>query len=178
MSPRRLNDFDVHTLLRLPTGIFYAGGVKANVLFFDRKQARPNQPWTSTLWVYDFRVGQHFTLKQNPLRREHLDDFVACFRPGEPPSARMETERFRPFSYDELAARDKANLDITWLRDPSLDDADSLLPPDVIAREIVEDLQAALAEFAAIADSLAAARPPESDPAEGSVAAPNRRPTG
>lgn len=69
---RLLTQFDVHTLLRLPTGIFYAGGVKANVLFFDKREARPDAPWTSTLWVYDFRVGQHFTLKQNPLRREHL----------------------------------------------------------------------------------------------------------
>ncbi|WP_131768183.1 HsdM family class I SAM-dependent methyltransferase [Candidatus Protofrankia californiensis] len=152
---RLLTQFDVHTLLRLPTGIFYAGGVKANVLFFDKREARPGKPWTSNLWVYDFRTGEHFTLKQNPLRREHLDDFVACYRPGEPRANRVETERFRPFSYTELTARDKANLDITWLKDPSLDDTDSLLPPEVIAREIVEDLQAALAEFAAIADSLA-----------------------
>ncbi|WP_322749644.1 MULTISPECIES: HsdM family class I SAM-dependent methyltransferase, partial [unclassified Frankia] len=152
---RLLTQFDVHTLLRLPTGIFYAGGVKANVLFFDKREARPGAPWTSKLWVYDFRTGEHFTLKQNPLRRDHLDDFVGCYRPGEPGADRVETERFRPFSYDGLVARDKANLDITWLKDPSLDDADSLLPPEVIAREIVEDLQAALAEFAAIADSLA-----------------------
>ncbi|WP_462203158.1 class I SAM-dependent DNA methyltransferase [Frankia sp. CcWB3] len=155
---RLLAEYDVHTLLRLPTGIFYAGGVKANVLFFDRRRARPGTPWTATLWVYDLRVGQHFTLKQNPLRREHLGDFVACYRPGEPRGTRTESERFRPFDYDELAARDKANLDITWLRDPSLDDADSLLPPDVIAREIVEDLQAALVEFSAIVDALAANR--------------------
>lgn len=103
--------------------------------------------------MYDFRVGQHFTLKQNPLRHEHLDDFVKCYRPGEPRSVQIETERFRPFSYDELIARDKVNLDITWLKDPSLEDAGSLLPPDVIAQEIVEDLEAALSEFAAIAES-------------------------
>ncbi len=155
---RLLNQFDVHTLLRLPTGIFYAGGVKANVLFFDKREARPDKPWTSTLWVYDFRTGQHFTLKQNPLRREHLDDFVKCYRPGEPRSSRIETERFRPFTYDELIARDKVNLDITWLKDPSLEDTDSLLPPDVIAQEIVEDLEAALSEFEAIAEALQQAR--------------------
>ncbi|WP_432869298.1 type I restriction-modification system subunit M [Microbispora rosea] len=155
---RLLKQFDVHTLLRLPTGIFYAGGVKANVLFFDKKEALPGKAWTSTLWVYDFRVGQHFTLKQNPLRREHLDDFVKCYRPGEPRSTRIETERFRSFSYDELIARDKVNLDITWLKDPSLEDADSLLPPEVIAQEIVEDLEAALGEFAAIAEALQQAR--------------------
>ncbi|MEU8346632.1 class I SAM-dependent DNA methyltransferase [Spirillospora sp. NPDC048832] len=151
---RLLKQFDVHTLLRLPTGIFYAGGVKANVLFFDKKPARPDVPWTSKLWVYDFRTGQHFTLKQHRLTREHLDDFVKCYRPGEPPENRVETERFKAFTYDELIARDKVNLDITWLKDPSLEDADSLLPPEVIAREIVEDLTAALAEFNAIAEAL------------------------
>ena len=151
---RLLKQFDVHTLLRLPTGIFYAGGVKANVLFFDEKPARPDVPWTSTLWVYDFRTGQHFTLKQNRLTREHLDDFVKCYRPGEPRGNRIETERFKPLSYDELIARDKVNLDITWLKDPTLEDADSLLPPSVIAHEIVEDLTAALAEFTAIAEAL------------------------
>jgi type I restriction enzyme M protein len=104
--------------------------------------------------VYDFRVGQHFTLKTKPLRRTHLDDFVAAFRPGQPRSERVETERFRAFPLDELLKRDKVNLDITWLTDPALDDADSLLPPGVIAREIVDDLQAALDEFAAIAEAL------------------------
>ena len=155
---RLLKQFDVHTMLRLPTGIFYAGGVKANVLFFDKQPARPDEPWTKNLWVYDFRTGQHFTLKQNRLTREHLNDFVECYRPGEPREKREETERFKPFSYEELIARDKVNLDITWLKDPSLEDADSLLPPDVIAREIVEDLQAALAEFTAVAEALEQAK--------------------
>src|SRR5579875_2034852 len=155
---RLLKQFDVHTLLRLPTGIFYAGGVKANVLFFDKHSARPDQPWTSTLWVYDFRGDQHFTLKQNRLQRHHLDDFVACYRPGEPRDRREPTDRFRPFSYEELAARDKANLDITLVRDPSLDDTENLLSPEVIAREIVEDLEAALSEFAVIAETLQRAR--------------------
>ena len=151
---RLLKQYDVHTLLRLPTGIFYAGGVKANVLFFARRRAR-EEPWTRTLWVYDFRTNQHFTLKQNPLRREHLQDFVDCYLPGKDRDERTESERFRPYGYDELIARDKVNLDITWLRDASLEDSDALLPPEVIAQEIVEDLQAALSEFAAIADSLA-----------------------
>jgi type I restriction enzyme M protein len=151
---RLLQQFDVHTLLRLPTGIFYAGGVKANVLFFDKKPARPEAAWTSRLWVYDFRTGQHFTLKQNRLERQHLDDFVKCYRPGEPRESRVETQRFRSFSYEDLLARDKVNLDITWLRDPSLEDADALLPPEVIAREIVDDLEAALSEFAAVAEAM------------------------
>jgi type I restriction enzyme M protein len=143
----------VHTLLRLPTGIFYSGGVKANVLFFDKKRAS-DKPWTTALWVYDFRTGQHFTLKQNPLRREHLQDFVDCYQPGKDRSDRVETERFRAFTYDELVARDKANLDITWLKDPELDDGEDLPPPEVIAREIINELEAALSEFAAIAEAL------------------------
>jgi type I restriction enzyme M protein len=150
---RLLTDFDLHTLLRLPTGIFYAQGVKANVLFFDKKPAAAT-PWTKRLWVYDLRTNQHFTLKQNPLRREHLQDFVDCFAAGKPRSKRKETERFKSFTYDEIIARDKANLDITWLRDDSLDDLDNLPDPAVIAREIVEDLTAALAEFEAVAAAL------------------------
>ncbi|WFF06221.1 class I SAM-dependent DNA methyltransferase [Micromonospora sp. WMMD1076] len=160
---RLLKQYDLHTLLRLPTGIFYAGGVKANVLFFERKRAR-EEPWTQKLWVYDFRTNQHFTLKQNALRREHLQDFVDCYLPGKDRAERVETERFRAFSYDELIARDKVNLDITWLRDASLDDADALLAPALVAQEIVEDLQAALVEFAAIADALNARRSTAADP--------------
>jgi type I restriction enzyme M protein len=150
---RILRDFDVHTLLRLPTGVFYAQGVKANVLFFDKRPAS-ERPWTERLWVYDLRTNRHFTLKQNPLRREHLQDFVDCYLPGKARSERVETEQFHSFSYDELVARDKANLDITWLRDDSLEDLDNLPAPEVIAREIVEDLTAALAEFEAVAAAL------------------------
>jgi len=106
-------------------------------------------------WIYDFRTNQHFTLKQNPLRREHLDEFVASYKPGAL-SEREETERFKRFTYDELLQRDKVSLDITWLRDDSLEDIDNLPPPEIIAQEIVEDLEAALSEFAAIATSLRA----------------------
>lgn len=154
---RLLKDCDVHTLLRLPTGIFYAGGVKANVLFFDRKRARPELPWTSKLWVYDFRTGQHFTLRQNKLQAHHLDDFVTAYNPGDRHN-RTGSEQFRCFTYDELLARDKVNFDITWLRDPDLDDGDNLPPPEVIAQEIVEDLQAALDEFAVVAEALQLAK--------------------
>jgi len=149
-----LHECDVHTLLRLPPGIWYAPGVKANVLFFDRKPASET-PWTRELWVYDLRTNQHFTLKQNPLRREHLEEFVEAFRPGER-VVREESERFHRFSYDDLVQRDKVSLDITWLRDASLEDVDDLPPPDVLAQEIVDDLEAAIAEFSAVAESLAA----------------------
>jgi type I restriction enzyme M protein len=151
---RLLAEYDVHTLLRLPTGIFYAGGVKANVLFFDKKPARPGQPWTDRLWVFDLRTNQHFTQKQNPLRRSHLDEFVESYRPGAARSTRVESECWKAYGYDELVARDKANLDLVWLRDASLEDADSLPPPEVLAREIVDDLEAALAEFTAVAEAL------------------------
>jgi type I restriction enzyme M protein len=147
-----LHECDVHTLLRLPTGIFYAQGVKANVLFFERRPASEAAA-TSTLWVYDLRTNMHFTLKQNPLRYEHLDDFVRAYN-ADGRRARTESERFRPFTYEELHQRDKVNLDLTWLRDESLEDSENLPPPDVLAQEIAEDLEAALAEFSAIAASL------------------------
>lgn len=150
-----LADFELHTMLRLPTGIFYAQGVKANVLFFDKKPASEH-PWTSKLWVYDLRTNQHFTLKQNPLRRSHLDDFVESYLSGKPRDERVESTRWHAYSYDDLLARDKVNLDITWLRDESLEDADNLPAPEVIAREIVEDLTAALAEFEAVASAFEA----------------------
>ena len=142
----------MHTLLRLPTGIFYAGGVKANVLFFDRKPPS-EKPWTDKLWIYDFRTNQNFTLKTRALVRSDLDDFVACYHPANR-HERTETERFKSFSYDELVSRDKASLDIFWLRDESLEDTGNLPAPELIAAEIVEDLQAALDQFAAIAASL------------------------
>ena len=147
-----LQECDVHTLLRLPTGVFYAQGVKANVLFFDRKPAAET-PWTRELWVYDLRTNMHFTLKKNPLRYQHLEDFIEAFKPQNRRD-RVESERFKRFGYEELIQRDKLSLDLTWLRDESLENMENLPPPDVIAHEIVEDLEAALSEFAAIAESL------------------------
>jgi type I restriction enzyme M protein len=147
-----LKQADVHTLLRLPTGIFYAQGVKANVLFFVRKPAQ-ERAWTEKLWIYDLRTNKHFTLKENQLKRSDLDDFVACYH-AENRHERTESERFKCFAYDDLAKRDKVNLDIFWLKDESLEDSANLPPPDVIAAEIVEDLEAALAQFAEIASDL------------------------
>ena len=147
-----LQEYDVHTLLRLPTGIFYAQGVKANVLFFDRKPARA-EPWTSQLWVYDLRTNQHFTLKANPLSRSDLEDFVACFNP-EDRHQRRETERFKPYAYETLAARDKLSLDLFWLRDEGLNDGDDLPPPEVLAAEIAESLRVALTQFESLEESL------------------------
>jgi type I restriction enzyme M protein len=147
-----LHECDVHTLLRLPTGIFYAQGVKANVLFFDRKPASET-PWTKTLWIYDLRTNQHFTLKTNPLQRPDLDDFVACYNP-ENRHDRKPTERFKPFEDEELLKRDKLSLDIFWLKDESLEDSANLPDPDLIAAEIADDLEAALDQFSQIASDL------------------------
>ena len=153
---RLLHDCDVHTLLRLPTGIFYAQGVKANVLFFRRREGA-EQAWTKELWVYDLRTNKHFTLKQNPLMRSDLDEFVACYNPANR-HQRHESERFKRYTYDELVARDKVSLDLFWLRDESLEDIDNLPTPAVLAAEIAEDLQSALTEIQALADSLSTSK--------------------
>jgi type I restriction enzyme M protein len=148
-----LQQCDVHTLLRLPTGIFYAAGVNANALFFDKKPPRPDgSPATRRLWVYDLRAGKHFTMKQNPLRREHLDDFIKCYRPGEPREHRLESDRFKAYDYKELISRDKVNLDLTFLRETT--EAGEPTEPDLVAQAIVDELETALAEFSAVAESL------------------------
>jgi len=147
-----LKQADVHTLLRLPTGIFYAQGVKANVLFFDRKPAQ-EKPWTQKLWIYDLRTNKHFTLKESTLKRTDLDDFVACYNPKNR-HKRKESERFKSFTYDELLKRDKVNLDIFWLKDEALEDSANLPAPEIIAQEITDDLEAALEQFTTIAEDL------------------------
>jgi type I restriction enzyme M protein len=147
-----LHECDVHTLLRLPTGIFYAQGVKANVLFFDRKPASET-PWTQKLWIYDLRTNKHFTLKTNPLTYKDLEDFIACYNP-ENRHDRKETERFKAFDYKDLIQRDKANLDIFWLKDESLEDTENLPAPEVLAAEIAENLESALEQFNSIIEEL------------------------
>jgi len=147
-----LYECDVHTLLRLPTGVFYAQGVKANVLFFDRKPAR-EKPWTEKLWIYDFRTNMHFTLKTNTLSYKDLQDFIQCYNPQNR-HERAETERYKAFSYEELLQRDKVNLDIFWLKDESLEDSANLPSPDILAREIADNLESALTQFSSIYQDL------------------------
>jgi type I restriction enzyme M protein len=148
-----LQECDVHTLLRLPTGIFYAQGVKANVLFFDRKPAS-ERPWTERLWVYDLRTNQNFTLRTRPLQDGDLTDFIACYHAENRHLRQEGNPRWKAFRYDELLQRDKVSLDLFWLRDESVESADALPSPDVLAASIVEDLRAALEQFAAIAADL------------------------
>jgi type I restriction enzyme M protein len=150
---RLFEECDVHTMLRLPTGIFYAHGVKANVIFFERKAAS-SVPATRETWVYDFRTNQHFTLKTRALKRSGLDDFVEVFKPGAR-HERVEIERFKRWTYEELAERPGFNLDV-WadVKDASVGDVTDLLAPEVIAEEIVENLAAALEQFEAVAADL------------------------
>jgi len=147
-----LETTDLHTILRLPTGIFYKPGVKANVIFFDKRPASPDVQ-TKEVWVYDFRTNVHFTLKKNPMTESDLDDFIKCYNP-ENRYERSETwsednpeGRFRKFSIDEILHRDKLSLDIFWIKDKSLADLDNLPPADELADDIIENLQSALDSF-------------------------------
>lgn len=155
---------ELHTILRLPTGIFYAQGVKANVLFFDGRPAS-KQTATKEVWYYDYRTNIHHTLKRNPLRLENLREFIDCYRPGAR-HKRKETwdaeenpkGRWRRYSYEELAARDKTSLDLFWLKDDSLTDLDNLPEPEVVAEEIVENLSSGLASFQRVIEALPGSR--------------------
>lgn len=148
-----LHECDLHTLLRLPTGIFYAQGVKANVLFFERKPGS-DKPWTKKVWVYDHRTNRHYTLKTKTMTRADLDEFVACYRPGDIHNRKQTWSekknpegRWRSFTFEEIAARDKCSLDLFWLRDESLEDSASLPDPNILAQEIADDLRSALAQI-------------------------------
>ncbi len=155
-----LETTDLHTILRLPTGIFYANGVKANVIFFDAKPAS-KEPWTKELWYYDYRTNVHHTLKKSTLKQSDLKEFVECYNPKNP-NKRKELYnektnpegRWRKFTYEEIISRDKTSLDITWLKDKSLADLDNLPDPDVLAADIVENLEAGLESFKEIIASL------------------------
>ncbi|XDD53363.1 N-6 DNA methylase [Leptospira sp. WS4.C2] len=155
-----LETTELHTILRLPTGIFYANGVKANVIFFDNHPAR-KEPWTKEVWIYDYRTNIHHTLKKNPLKFDDLKEFIDAYKTGNrakrKESFHSETNpegRWRKFSYEEIIARDKTSLDITWLKDKSLADLDNLPEPDMIAEEIIENMEAGLANFRQVLASL------------------------
>ena len=147
-----LQTTELHTILRLPTGIFYKPGVKANVLFYDKRPASPEMQ-TKDIWIYDFRTNVHFTLKQHPMTDADLEDFIRCYRP-ENRHERAETwspenpdGRWRRFSAEEILKRDKTSLDIFWIKDKSLADLDNLPDPDELASDIIENLQNALESF-------------------------------
>ena len=155
-----LENTDLHTILRLPTGIFYANGVKANVIFFDNREASPSH-WSKEVWYYDYRTNIHHTLKKQPMRFNDLQDFIQCYNPQ---NRHIRTEswnpesnpegRWRKYTYEELIARDKTSLDLFWLKDKSLTDLDNLPDPEILASEIIENLEAALANFKNVSASL------------------------
>ena len=151
---------ELHTILRLPTGIFYANGVKANVLFFDNHPAQ-KEPWTKEVWIYDYRTNVHHTLKKKPMGLEHLQEFIDCYNPENrhqrAPTWDEESNpegRWRSYSYEEILARDKTSLDIFWLKDKSLTDLDNLPEPDELAEQIIDNIEAGLESFRQIAASL------------------------
>ena len=156
-----LQNTNLHTILRLPTGIFYKQGVKANVIFFDNRSAA-KEPWTKAVWFYDFRTNIHFTLKKNPLKLSDLQDFIHCYHPSNlhqreetyHPETNPEA-RWRKFSYEEIINRDKTSLDITWIKDQSLTDLDNLPDPDILANDIIENLEASIEDFKEIMEAIA-----------------------
>ncbi|MGX5687118.1 N-6 DNA methylase [Chryseobacterium cucumeris] len=154
-----LKTTELHTILRLPTGIFYANGVKANVLFFNNKAAS-KKPWTKEIWIYDYRTNVHHTLKKKPLTEADLEDFVTCYNSSninnrkETWSEENPDGRWKKFTYEEIIARDKTSLDIFWIKDQSLTDLDNLPEPDILAQEIIDNIESALASFKEIMKDL------------------------
>lgn len=154
-----LQSTELHTILRLPTGIFYKPGVKANVLFFDNRPGA-KEAWTKEVWIYDYRTNVHHTLKKKPMQLEDLQDFIDCYNPSNR-NDRTETwseenpeGRWRKFTYEEIIARDKTNLDIFWLKDKSLADLDNLPDPDILANEIIENIEAGLESFKEVMETI------------------------
>jgi type I restriction enzyme M protein len=154
-----MNKCNLHTILRLPSGIFYAQGVKTNVLFFTRgKKAMGN---TKEVWVYDLRANTPQFGKRTSLTREHFADFEAAFGDdplGNPDSLAQrkdtgEDGRFRKFSREWIAERGD-NLDIAWLKDEREDNNNELPEPALLAREAMVELEAAMAELRGILQEL------------------------
>ncbi|WP_026713546.1 type I restriction-modification system subunit M [Flavobacterium daejeonense] len=156
---KMLDEVDLHTILRLPTGIFYAQGVKSNVLFFEKKKNIKKKA-TSEVWFYDYRTNVHHTPKNNQIAFKHLEEFIKCYNIGsekkrtETWSTESQKGRWRKYSYDQIIERDKTNLDIFWLKDDSLIDLENLPDPETLIDDIIENIESTLANFKSIKDSL------------------------
>ena len=154
-----LKTTELHTILRLPTGIFYAPGVKANVLFFTNKLAS-KEAWTKEIWFYDYRTNIHHTPKKRVMTMNHLEEFINLYnsdninRRSETWSEDNEEGRWRKYSYEEVLERDKTSLDIFWIKDKSLTDLDNLPDPDILANEIIENIESGLSSFKEIMESI------------------------
>ena len=151
-----METMELHTILRLPTGIFYAQGVRANVLFFDARPASKTVQ-TKDVWVYDYRTNVHHTLKTNPMRETDLAEFVQCYCPDDR-QQRKETwsesnpeGRWRRFSYDEIVQREGTNLDFKWMKEKT----DSV--EDVSLGELMDELKSQRAVYNSAIDGLDAA---------------------
>lgn len=152
---------NLHTILRLPTGIFYAQGVKANVLFFDMCPASSTF-CTKEIWFYDFRTNMNFTLKKKSLKFEDLSDFISCYnskhiaqREENYDEVNNPEGRWRKFTIDEILARDKTSLDITWIKDDNAIDIDNLPAPEELTNEIMADIAQVLQKIKNISQILA-----------------------
>jgi len=156
---RMLTDINLHTILRLPTGIFYAQGVKANVLFFDKATPALTSR-NAEIWFYDYRTNIHHTPKKNPLQYENLNDFVKCYKANEFQkrdetwSENNQTGRWKKYRYEDILKRDKANLDISWINDENLIDVENLPDPDDLINDIIENIESALANFKTIREAI------------------------
>lgn len=154
-----LNETNLHTILRLPTGIFYAQGVKSNVLFFEKKK-QLEEIGTKEVWFYDYRTNIHHTPKNNPITFKHLSEFIASYKVGneeereESWSTNVPNGRWRKYSYQEIIERDKTNLDIFWLKDNNLIDLENLPDPEVLIDDIIENIESTLSNFRAIKENL------------------------
>ncbi|MBZ4017087.1 HsdM family class I SAM-dependent methyltransferase [Streptomyces purpurogeneiscleroticus] len=148
-----LDQFDVHTVLRLPAGIFYGSGVTSAVIFFDRPPHRlEDRPRTTKVWVYELRSDRRFAPGHDPLRRSDLDDFVSVYRPGQSRTERVETDCFRCFDVQEVLGHHQARMDLTWPAEPP--GVAPLAPPEEVAQEVAHDLRLALEEFEELAAEL------------------------
>ncbi|MBU8882221.1 type I restriction-modification system subunit M [Kaistella sp. DKR-2] len=154
-----LEETNLHTILRLPTGIFYAQGVKSNVLFFEKKK-QSEDIGTKEVWFYDYRTNIHHTPKNNQITFKHLSDFIENYKVGsenereESWSVNNLNGRWRKYPYKEIIERDKTNLDILWLKDDNLIDLDNLPDPEVLIDDIIENIESALVNFRTIRESL------------------------
>jgi type I restriction enzyme M protein len=154
-----LRECNVHTLLRLPAGLFYAQGIKANVLFFE-KPAKPKFTLTSPLWIYDLRTDKRFTLKTSPLEKSDLDDFIACFHAADRTSQKSTWSndnlngRWRAYSSDEILSREKLNLDIMWLKSADQQIQIDELSPHTILVSIAENLRQVLDDISELTTNL------------------------
>jgi len=154
-----LKTTNLHTILRLPTGIFSAESVKTHVLFFDNKP-QAKTPWTQSIWFYDYRTNIQHSFRKNPLQSDCLAEFVSCYHAKNRSQCKAAwgvqnpTGRWKKIDYTEIMARDKCNLDVIWLKDNTRIDPDTLPHPTKIVGDVVDELTLTLKKFSIIQKTL------------------------